>query len=77
MRLIIVKRGRLSTFTTLQAEFAHLPEVQVIWDRRHAPDRRRLARPVAAEHRAGERRRPAPASWTASHHVMVPVEPTV
>ena len=30
MRLIIVKRGRLSTFTTLQAEFAHLPEVQVI-----------------------------------------------
>ena len=72
MRLIIVKRGRLSTFRTLQAEFADQPGVQVIWDRRQEPDRRLDALPVPAERRTEERRRPAPESWTASHHVMLP-----
>lgn len=68
-----MKRGRWSTFAALRREYAGQPEIEVIWDRRQAADRRGRAQPVLTERRLEERRRAAPASWTAAHHVIVPV----
>lgn len=74
MRRIIVKRGRWGTFATFSREYGGLPEVEVIWDRRTTGDRRQTSQAVLTEHRVDERRRPAPASWTVGHHVMVSVD---
>jgi hypothetical protein len=74
MRRIIVKRGRWRTYTAFNLEYGDHPEVDVIWDRRRTIDRRQAEQPTPTEHRVGERRRPAPASWTASHHVIVSVD---
>jgi len=74
MRLIIVRRWRWSTFTRLWAQYARVPEIRISWDRRRSSDRRRTTRAVLTDHRRDNRRRGVPASWTASHHVMVEID---
>jgi hypothetical protein len=62
MQLVIVKRGRFSTFRALSD---HLPgdETRLIWDRRSGSERRQAAVPVPSEERRRDRRRPPDALW--------------
>jgi hypothetical protein len=62
MQLVIVKRGRFSTFRALSD---HLPaaETRLIWDRRSGSDRRQAPIPVSSEERRRDRRRPPDALW--------------
>lgn len=64
MRLIVVKRGALSTFRFLEESCKEIAGLQVIWDRR-----RERGGP-----RDQERRGEAPHSWTAADHVLVSAE---
>jgi len=69
MRFVIVKRGALSTFRFLEQSCKDIAELRVIWDRRSA-DRRGDVESVVGDRRVGDRRRPAPHSWTAADHVL-------
>ena len=69
MRFVIVKRGALSTFHLLEQSCKDIADLCVIWDRRRDPDRR--SKLVAGDRRPGDRRRPAPHSWTSADHVLV------
>lgn len=73
MQLLVVKRGRLSTFRLLIEQFAGFEEIQVIWDRRNNVDRRELARATAADRRGHERRRPQDRRGQAAEYVVVSV----
>jgi hypothetical protein len=57
MQLLVVKRGRFNTFKMLEEQFAGVPDVQVVWERRAPRDRRERAGQVPAERRGGEQRR--------------------
>jgi hypothetical protein len=63
MRLVIVKRGQLSTFRALSDQLVG-DEVRLIWDRRSGLDRRKAAAPVPSEERRQERRRPPDILWS-------------
>ena len=58
MQLLVVKRGRLSTFRMLTEQFAGVQDIQVIWDRRSGIDRREQTRTAVPERRGQDRRRP-------------------
>ncbi|MBI1893760.1 MAG: hypothetical protein HYS14_06580 [Candidatus Rokubacteria bacterium] len=60
----IVRRGESEIFQLFREHFADVGFVDVIWDRRLG-DRRRVHRDVAVERRRGERRHPAPKTWSA------------
>jgi hypothetical protein len=55
-RVIIVRRGAVELFHSLQVRYAGDPDAEVIWDRRGTPDRRRAARDVLVEWRGRQRR---------------------
>ena len=68
--VVIVWRGETSTYAHLANGLSDpfrgagtRPSVEIIWDRRQAELRRR-ARPVAVDRRRGDRRQPAPETWT-------------
>jgi hypothetical protein len=74
VQLLVVKRGRLSTFRMLMEQFAGVDDCQVIWDRRNAvANRRELASAVASERRGQERRRPQDRRGPAAEYVVVSV----
>ena len=74
MQLLVVKRGRLSTFRMLMEQFSGVDDIQVIWDRRIAGvNRRELARTVPSERRGQERRRPQDRRGPAAEYVVVNV----
>ena len=73
MQLLVVKRGRLSTFRMLIEQFAGLDEVQIIWDRRNGVDRRELARTIPADRRGQDRRKPQDRRGPAAEYVVVSV----
>src|SRR5262245_13742082 len=62
--LVVVRRGETEVYERLKAQFAGVPGVRVIWDRR-VPDRRVIIQDVGNERRRGERRAPLDATmWT-------------
>ena len=71
MRLIIVKRGALSTFHFLERSCKDILGVRVIWDRRREAERTQVGKPVMQGFHGPERRKEAPHSWTAADHVLV------
>jgi len=71
MRLIIVKRGALSTFRFLERSCRDILGVRVIWDRRRESDRPPAGTPATQGFHGPERRKEAPHSWTAADHVLV------
>jgi len=74
VQLLVVKRGRLSTFRLLMSQFAGVDDIQVIWDRRNAGiNRRELAGTVPSERRGQERRRPQDRRGPAAEYVVVSV----
>ena len=74
MQLLVVKRGRLSTFRMLMKQFTGVDDIQVIWDRRNgAANRREIAEAVAAERRGQERRRPQDRRGSAAEYLVVSV----
>jgi hypothetical protein len=74
VQLLVVKRGRLSTFRMLMEQFTGVDDIQVIWDRRNVvANRRELARTVASERRGQERRRPQDRRGPAAEYVVVNV----
>jgi hypothetical protein len=73
MRLIIVKRGALSTFRLLEQSCKDIAGLRVVWDRRRRPAAPH-ERSLAAQRPALERRGEAPHSWTAADHVFVDVD---
>jgi hypothetical protein len=80
MRLIIVRKGALSTFRFLEQSCKDIAGLRVIWDRRRGSDRRVEQNAVARDGRAADRRRHAPHSWTSADHVLAgsrEVEPLV
>ena len=59
MRLIFVKHGQYSTYDILVQRCQLIQDVEVRWDRRLGGDRRlRSIRPVDADRRRVDRRRP-------------------
>jgi hypothetical protein len=69
-QLIIVRRGRHSTFRLLEREFRNDPTVVIIWDRRYR-DRRATTEAVNAERRRADRRAPAPTVWPETNYIVV------
>ncbi|HEY7449102.1 MAG TPA: hypothetical protein VH702_13180 [Vicinamibacterales bacterium] len=69
-QLIIVRRGRHSTFRLLEREFGNDPTVRIIWDRRYR-DRRGSDLTVGDERRRGDRRAPAPTVWPERNYIVV------
>ena len=69
--LLIVRRGALRRFETLQRKTSHL-DVKVIWDRRQR-NRRQGARAIQDDQRSSDRRSNNPSSWQlADFTVSVP-----
>jgi hypothetical protein len=64
MRVIFVQRGKYATYDILVERCQLIRDVDVRWDRRFGEDRRIEERPVGAERRRKERRRPMPADAT-------------
>ena len=73
MQLLVVKRGRLSTFRMLSVQFADVPDVYVIWDRRAGVDRRERPGTVVPERRRRERRQPHELRGPATEYVIITV----
>jgi hypothetical protein len=74
--LVIVRRGESKVFERLRAQFAGVPNVQVVWDRR-VRDRRVIIQDVENERRRGERRAPLDATmWTTRGYFLVRLHPT-
>ena len=73
MQLLVVKRGRLSTFRMLMEQFSGVEDIQVIWDRRNGVDRRERARAAVPERRGQERRRSQDRRGQAAEYVVVSV----
>lgn len=69
-QLIIVRRGRDSTFRLLERTFRNDPTVRIIWDRRYR-DRRGTSQTVADERRRADRRAPAPTVWPETNYIVV------
>lgn len=69
-RLFVVRRGRDSTFRSLQRQYGHDPAVRVIWDRRYA-ERRRANQPVPHERRHAQRRAVGPTAWPLTNHLVI------
>jgi hypothetical protein len=67
--LLIVRRGALRRFATLQRKTAQL-NVKVLWDRRHNI-RRQVASYVAADRRANDRRKADPFTWDTADFAVV------
>jgi hypothetical protein len=77
--LVIVRRGETNTYAHLSNRLSDpfqrpgtRPPVEVMWDRRQA-ERRAHARPVAVDRRSGDRRQPAPETWTTFGFVVATV----
>jgi hypothetical protein len=74
VQLLVVKRGRLSTFRMLMEQFLGVEGIQVIWDRRNSGvERRELPRAVVPERRGQERRRPQDRNGPAAEYLVVSV----
>jgi hypothetical protein len=69
-QLIVVRRGRHSTFRLLEREFGNDPTVRIIWDRRYR-DRRGSSEGVGDERRRADRRVPAPTVWPERNYFVV------
>jgi len=74
-----VRRGEPSTYAHLANKLAvpfqptdAPPPVEVMWDRRQA-ERRARAHPVAVDRQIGDRRQPAPETWTTLGFVVATV----
>ncbi len=75
--LVIVRRGETAVFERLKAQFAGMPNVQVVWDRR-VRDRRVIIQDVENERRGGERRAPLDATmWTTRGYFLARPHPTL
>jgi hypothetical protein len=72
-QLIIVRRGRHSTFRLLQREFGNDPTVRIIWDRRYR-DRRASNQAVGDERRRRDRRAPSPTVWPERNYIVVNIK---
>jgi len=70
MRLIVVKRGALSTFHFLEQSCKGIASLRVIWDRRRGPDRRKAQDSVSRDGRVADRRGKVPHSWAVAGHVL-------
>ena len=70
MRLVIVKRGAWSTFHFLEQSCKGIAALQVIWDRRRGPDRRKAQDSVGRDGRMADRRGKVPHSWAVAGHVL-------
>ncbi len=65
-----MRRGETEVFERLKAEFAGMPNVRVMWDRR-VRDRRVIIQDVEDERRRGERRAPLDVTlWTTRDYLM-------
>lgn len=71
MQLLVVKRGRLSTFKMLSEQFAGVPDVYVIWERRAGVDRRERSGTLVPERRQRDRRQPHDLSGPATEYVII------
>jgi hypothetical protein len=69
-QLIIVRRGRHSTFRLLERAFRNDPTVRIIWDRRYR-DRRSTSQTVAEDRRRADRRVAAPTVWPETNYFVV------
>ena len=69
-QLIIVRRGRHSTFRLLERAFRNDPTVRIIWDRRYR-DRRATSQMVADERRRTDRRASTPTVWPETNYFVV------
>jgi hypothetical protein len=67
--LLIVRRGALRRFATLQRKTAQL-NVKVLWDRRHRI-RRQVETDVAPDRRASDRRKGDPFTWDSADFAVV------
>ena len=67
---IFVKRGEFQRYDDLYKAFASNGPTAVAWDRR-IRERRKTAQPKDGERRKGDRRGPAPTSWTGLGFVVV------
>jgi hypothetical protein len=74
--LLIVRRGALRRFATLQRKTSHL-DVKVIWDRR-VQSRRQRGRGIQDNQRSSDRRSNHSPSWQlADFAVSVPSKPSI
>jgi hypothetical protein len=64
MRVIFVQRGKYATYNVLVERCQLIRDVDVRWDRRFGEDRRTEERPVGADRRRKDRRRPMPSEVT-------------
>ncbi len=71
--LLVVRRGALRRFHTLQRKTSNL-NVKVIWDRREGP-RRQAERPVTQNRRAGDRRGAHGFTWSVADFSVAEASP--
>ena len=69
-QLLVVRRGRDSTFCLLERHFGSDPSVRIIWDRRRQ-ERRRSSETIGTERRRTDRRTQAPMVWPPTNYVVV------
>lgn len=69
-QLIIVRRGRHSTFRLLEQAFRNDPTVRIIWDRRYR-DRRGTSQMVVDDRRRADRRVSTPTVWPETNYFVV------
>ena len=67
--LLIVRRGALRRFATLQRKTAQL-NVRVLWDRRHRI-RRQVESDIAPDRRESDRRKAEPFTWDTADFAVV------
>jgi hypothetical protein len=70
-RVVVVRRGETELFETLKREFGHVPDIQVIWDRRSGDRRTRRGDAPTAERRQRDRRARPPAMWEIEGYLFV------
>jgi hypothetical protein len=73
-QLIIVRRGRESTFRLLERQFGNDPSVRIIWDRRYQERRRSASDTVGSERRRSDRRPAVPTIWSPTHYLVVNID---
>ena len=72
-QLLIVRRGRVSTFRILERHFVGDPSVRIIWDRRHQ-ERRRSSGGIDPERRHADRRAAVSTTvWPPTNYLVVSV----
>jgi hypothetical protein len=76
-QLMIVRRGQLDRFLSLQETFGRDPlRVEIIWDRRQGDRRRAAPSATSGDRRRRDRRGPPPSSWSALDFLVAKPGPT-